>query len=129
MKHLLAVLLLLWAAPLFAQLETADVPLADPRAEAQARSLMAELRCLQCQNQSIADSNAPQATSMRAIVREQVAAGTPPNEIRGWFIERYGDWVSFAPPARPDTFLLWAAPLLALLGGGLIVWRLFRRKA
>lgn len=126
--RLLLAILLLWATPVLAQVEMRDVPLSDPRAEAQARRLMEELRCLQCQNQSIADSNAPQATSMRAIVREQIAEGERPEDVRRWFIERYGDWVSFAPPARPDTMPLWAAPILLLAIGALVVWRFFRRQ-
>lgn len=125
----LAILLLLLAAPAYAQLEMSDVPLEDPRAEAAARGLMAELRCLQCQNQSIADSNAGQATTMRAIVRQRIAAGDSPEQVRAFFIERYGDWVSFRPPPRPDTWLLWATPVLTLVVGGWIVIRLFRKRA
>lgn len=104
-----------------------DVPLADPGQEAAARRLMGELRCLTCQNQSIADSNAAQAQSMRMEVRERIAAGEEPEAVRAFFVERYGDWVSFAPPAREDTALLWAAPLLFLgLGAALLVRRIRR---
>lgn len=104
-----------------------DVPLADPAAEAKARAVMAELRCLTCQNQTIADSNAAQAQAMRVEVRERIAAGERPEAVRAFFIERYGDWVSFVPPAREDTALLWAAPLLFLLLGGALVLRRIRR--
>jgi cytochrome c-type biogenesis protein CcmH len=104
-----------------------DVPLADPSKEATAKSLMGELRCLTCQNQSIADSNAAQAQAMRVEVRERIAAGDSPQEVRDFFVERYGDWVSFVPPAREDTALLWAAPLLFLVLGALLVARRFRR--
>lgn len=121
--------LALLAAPLAAA--TVDpalgtTPLADPVAEARAMALMKELRCLTCQNQSIADSNAEQAEAMRALVRSEIAAGTAPEAIRTDLIARYGDWVSFRPPARPDTWFLWALPALALLLGGLVVRRLFR---
>ena len=95
--------------------------------EAKAKALMGELRCLTCQNQSIADSNAGQAQAMRVEVRERIAAGDSPDEVRAFFVERYGDWVSFVPPAREDTALLWAAPLLFLGLGGLLVARRFRR--
>ncbi len=88
--------------------------------------LMHELRCLTCQNQSIADSNAEQAEAMRALVRSRIAAGESPEAVRADLIARYGDWVSFRPPARPDTLALWAVPALALLVGGLVVRRLFR---
>jgi len=101
-------------------------PLPDPVAEARAMDLMHELRCLTCQNQSIAESSAPQAEAMRALVREKLLAGETPEAIRADLIGRYGDWVSFRPPARPDTWALWALPLLALGAGALIVRRLFR---
>lgn len=128
MTGALVALLLLWAAPAAAEpAPVAEVPLADPAAEARAKALMAELRCLTCQNQSIADSPSPQAQSMRVEVRERIAAGEDPEAVRAWFVERYGDWVSFVPPARADTVLLWAAPLLFLLLGGLLIARRIRR--
>jgi cytochrome c-type biogenesis protein CcmH len=104
-----------------------DVPLSNPRQEAAARQLMGELRCLTCQNQSIADSNAAQAQAMRMEVRERIAAGEAPDEVRDFFVERYGDWVSFVPPAREDTALLWAAPLLFLAVGAALLVRRIRR--
>ncbi len=104
-----------------------DVPLADPALEASARAVMAELRCLTCQNQTIADSNAGQAQAMRAEVRDRIAAGEEPEAVRAWFVERYGDWVSFVPPAREDTALLWAAPLLFLGVGVALMWKRYRR--
>lgn len=112
--------------PAVAQIDLDEKPLEDPAAEARARALMAELRCLTCQNQSIADSNAPQAQTMRVEVRERIAAGEKPEAIRRWFIERYGDWVSFSPPARGDTMLLWAAPLLFLAIGLVLLARRIR---
>lgn len=120
-------LLLLSAAPSMAQVPMADVPLASAVQEEQARQVMAELRCLTCQNQSIADSQAPQAESMRAEVRARIEAGDDPETVRLWFVERYGDWVSFVPPARSDTALLWAAPLLFMALGIAIFWRRYKR--
>ena len=128
MRALLVALLLLAGTPVLAEPPPPpDVPLADPAAEATAKALMGELRCLTCQNQSIADSNAGQAQAMRVEVRERIAAGDSPDEVRAFFVERYGDWVSFVPPAREDTALLWAAPLLFLVIGALLVARRFKR--
>ena len=97
----------------------ANRQLPDPRQEARARALMEELRCLVCQGQSIADSDAELAGDMRALVRERIAAGDSPRNIRAWLVERYGDWVSFKPPVEPLTWPLWAAPILLLAAG---VW-------
>jgi cytochrome c-type biogenesis protein CcmH len=99
----------------------ANRQLPDPRQEARAQALMQELRCLVCQGQSIADSDADLAGDMRALVRERIAAGDDPSAIRAWLIERYGDWVSFKPPVEPLTWPLWAAPVLLLAVGAWIV--------
>ncbi len=127
----LRIALLLALAPLGAtaaqEAQGLEAPLADARLEAEARALMHDLRCLQCQNQSIADSQAPQAEAMRKRVRERIAAGEDPDDVRAWFIERYGDWVTFTPPPGPQTALLWAAPLLLLGAGGWVAVRMFRR--
>ena len=96
----------------------ANRQLPDPRQEARAKALMEELRCLVCQGQSIADSDAELAGDMRALVRERIAAGEAPSAIRAWLVERYGDWVSYAPPVEPLTWPLWAAPILLLGAGG-----------
>jgi len=102
----------------------ANEQLPDPRQEAQAEALMEELRCLVCQGQSIADSNAELAGDMRAMVRQRIAAGEKPEAVRAWLIERYGNWVSYRPPVEPMTWPLWAAPLLLLLAGA---WLLRKR--
>lgn len=102
----------------------ANEQLPDPRQEAQAKALMEELRCLVCQGQSIADSDAELAGDMRALVRQRIAAGQPPDQVRNWLIERYGNWVSYRPPVEPVTWPLWAAPLLLLLAGA---WLLRKR--
>lgn len=98
----------------------------DPVQEAAARNLMAELRCLVCQGQSIADSDAPLAGDMRSDVRERIAAGERPAEIRQWLIDRYGNWVTYDPPIEADTIALYILPLLALIGGLFIVIRRLR---
>lgn len=96
--------------------------LADARQERQAVDLMETLRCIVCQGQSIADSDAEMAGDMRALVRQRIEAGERPEQIRQWLIDRYGNWVSYAPPVEPVTWPLWAAPLL-LLGAGLFLAR------
>jgi cytochrome c-type biogenesis protein CcmH len=130
---LLAVAPALVVTQALAQSTTPDAPyayrqLADARQEAKARALMDTLRCLVCQGQSIADSDATMAGDMRSLVRERVAAGEEPEAIRAWLVERYGDWVSYKPSATPLTWPLWAAPVL-LLGLGLWLARgRFRRR-
>ena len=133
MRALFLALLLLFAAPLAAEptlppAALADTPLPDAAQEAKAQALMHELRCLVCQNQSIADSHADMAGDMRALVRERIAAGESPDDVRAWLIKRYGDWVSFDPPKAGATLGLWLAPLLFLGVGLLLALRLFRRR-
>ncbi len=105
----------------------ADAPLADPAQEAEAQSLMYELRCLVCQSQSIADSDAEMAVDMRAVVRERIAAGESADDVRAYLIARYGEWVTFSPPKRGANLVLWTAPLLLLIAGGLVAAKLFRK--
>ncbi|WP_293941638.1 cytochrome c-type biogenesis protein [Sphingomonas sp.] len=107
----------------------ANEQLPDPHQEIQAQALMETLRCLVCQGQSIADSDADLAGSMRAMVRTRIAAGEKPAAIRVWLIQRYGNWVSFAPPVEPLTWPLWAAPLLLVLAGLWLVRNRFRTGA
>lgn len=103
--------------------------LPDPRQEAKAQALMQELRCLVCQGQSIADSDAELAGDMRDLVRRRIAAGEKPETIRAWLIERYGDWISYRPTAEPIAWPLWAAPILLLIfGGAMVAGRIRRRR-
>ncbi|MEH6662978.1 MAG: cytochrome c-type biogenesis protein [Parasphingorhabdus sp.] len=121
MNRFLALLMLCIAAPLAAQTGLPPAPYADrqlddPKQEAAARDLMEELRCLKCQSQSIADSNAPMAGDMRSQVREKIAAGETPEQVRTWLVERYGNWVSYNPPiSSAVTWPLWIAPIILLL--------------
>ncbi|MDY0959963.1 cytochrome c-type biogenesis protein [Sphingomonas sp. CFBP8993] len=105
-----------------------NTQLPDPHAEAQARALMGELRCVVCQGQSIADSDADMAADMRALVRQRIARGESPTAIRNWLIERYGDYVSYDPPLSGATALLWATPILLLALGAWIARSTFRRR-
>jgi cytochrome c-type biogenesis protein CcmH len=129
----LALLLLIAGVPAFAQSALPPSPYAytqleDPRQETEAKALMESLRCLVCQGQSIADSDADMAGDMRALVRQRIKAGERPEAIRRWLIERYGDWVSYRPPVEPLTWPLWAAPLLLLGIGALLARGRFRRR-
>ena len=129
----LVLIALAFAAPAFAQSSLppsryAYTQLEDPRQEAQARALMESLRCLVCQGQSIADSDADMAGDMRALVRERIAAGESPEAIRAWLIDRYGNWVSYKPPVEPLTWPLWAAPFLLIAAGAWIARGRFRRR-
>ena len=117
------------ADSLIAPAEYSYTQLRDPGQEAQAVDLMETLRCLVCQGQSIADSDAEMAGDMRAMVRRRIEAGEKPEAIRRWLVDRYGNWVTYDPPVEPVTWPLWAAPIL-LLGAGLYLARgRFRRKA
>ncbi|MET0179455.1 MAG: cytochrome c-type biogenesis protein [Novosphingobium sp.] len=99
----------------------------DPRQEAKALALMETLRCLKCQSQSIADSDAPMAGDMRHQVRSRIAAGEEPEAIRQWLIERYGDYVTYKVQLRPLTWPLFAAPVVFLALAALLLRRRFRR--
>jgi len=101
--------------------------LPDPDEEAQAKALMETLRCLVCQGQSIADSDADMAGEMRALVRQRIAAGERPAEVRKWLMQRYGDYVTYDPPLSAVTAPLWIAPLVLLGLGLLIARRVFKR--
>ncbi|MES2782034.1 MAG: cytochrome c-type biogenesis protein [Pseudomonadota bacterium] len=129
----LAPILLVLAAPVFAQGSgptpaLANRQLPDPAKEAEAMRLMHSLRCIQCQGQSIADSDAAMAGTMRAEVRQQIAAGEKPDAIRDWMIGRYGEWVSFEPDMKGAGLLLWIAPLLIFLASIWVARGLFRRR-
>jgi cytochrome c-type biogenesis protein CcmH len=124
---------LLFASPLFADSDLpaarwANEQLPDARQEAAAKALMEELRCLVCQGQSIADSDAEMAGDMRALVRQRIAAGEKPADVRAWLTDRYGDWVSYRPPVEPLTWPLWIAPLLMLGAGAWLLRKRFRRR-
>ncbi|MFM9978227.1 MAG: cytochrome c-type biogenesis protein [Sphingomonadaceae bacterium] len=110
------------AAPL------ANTQLADPEQEAKAKALMETVRCLTCQGQSIADSDAEMAGDMRSLIRKRIAAGEEPEAIRIWLIERYGGWVSYKPVVDPATVPLWIAPIVLLAIGFLLARGRFKRR-
>jgi len=102
--------------------------LADPALEARAREISQELRCVVCQNQSIDDSDAPLAADLRAIVRERLIAGDTNEEVMAYVVARYGNFVLLKPPVDVQTLLLWGAPLLVLIPGGLGLALYLRRR-
>ena len=134
MRRVMLISALLFAAPLSADdtmppAPYAYVQLEDPAQEAQATALMESLRCLQCQGQSIADSDAQIAGDMRNQVRLRIKAGEDPEAIRSWLIERYGDYVSYAPRISGLTWPLFAAPLVLLALAFALLRRRFTKAA
>ncbi len=95
----------------------------DPALEARAVALETELRCLVCQNQTLADSNAPLAVDLRNQIREKMRAGASDRDILDFMVERYGDFVLYRPPLKATTLLLWAGPLLLMALGLVLLYR------
>ena len=134
MKRFLALCLALLAGPLLAQSAVPPAPyaytqLADPAQEAEATALMLTLRCLKCQSQSIADSDAPMAGDMRHQVRVRIERGESPDQIRAWLVERYGDYVSYEPKVSATTWPLFAIPLLLFAIAALVLLRRLGRNS
>jgi cytochrome c-type biogenesis protein CcmH len=103
--------------------------LANPELQSRFERITKELRCLVCQNESIADSNVDLAADLRQEVREMLSAGKSDDAIFGFMTDRYGEFVRFAPPLSPKTALIWGAPFFMLLLGGAIVYRVARQRA
>jgi len=102
----------------------------DPALEKRVRELSSELRCLVCQNQTLADSNAPLALDLRNQVREQLKSGKSERDVIDFLVARYGDFVRYRPPLKASTVLLWVGPFLLLaVGLTLLIWRVRRRRA
>jgi cytochrome c-type biogenesis protein CcmH len=112
-------------APVLAQ----EAQLSDPKLEQRARDLSREIRCVVCQSQSVADSDADIARELRALIREQITAGKSNQDIRDYLVARYGDFVLLDPPFKASTYVLWIGPfaLLVLAGIGVVIF--FRRRA
>jgi cytochrome c-type biogenesis protein CcmH len=103
--------------------------LEDPALQSRFESIAKELRCLVCQNESIADSNAELAVDLRRQVREMLVAGKSDDAIFKFMTDRYGDFVRFAPPLGPKTFLIWGAPFIVLILGMGIIFRVVRQRS
>ena len=134
MRRLLLCAALMIAQPLLADSNLppaywSNRQLPDPKQEAEAQALMEQLRCLVCQGQSIADSDAELAGDMRDLVRRRIAAGDKPSAIRAWLIQRYGTWISYKPTTEVAAWPLWLAPLALLLIGAWLIRRRIKLKA
>jgi cytochrome c-type biogenesis protein CcmH len=134
MKQLALLIAIVAAQPLLANSNLppaywSNRELPNPQQEAQAQALMEQLRCLVCQGQSIADSDAELAGDMRDLVRRRIAAGEKPSVIRSWLIQRYGTWISYRPTDEPAAWPLWLAPLGLLLAGAWLIRRRISLKA
>ena len=103
--------------------------LQNPALQSRFERITKELRCLVCQNESIADSNVELAADLRRQVREMLVAGQSDAAIFGFMTDRYGEFVRFAPPWSPKSSLIWGAPFFVLLVGGLIVFRVARQRS
>jgi cytochrome c-type biogenesis protein CcmH len=133
-KRFLLIVALALASPAFGDSSLppaywANRQLPDANKEAEAQGLMEEIRCLVCQGQSIADSDAEIAGDMRDMVRRRIAAGEEPSAIRAWLIQRYGAWITFMPPSEPATWPLWLAPIALLIGGAAIARVRLKKRA
>ena len=126
MRRALAVLLFAFASAAFGQAEEIARP--DPAVESRLKALAEELRCLVCQNQTIADSNAPLAQDLRNQIRAQIAQGRTDDQIRAYMVERYGDFVLYRPPFKATTVFLWLGPFLLVAGGIGIFAAVVRRR-
>jgi cytochrome c-type biogenesis protein CcmH len=124
--RLLAILCMGWLTSVWA-VDT-EPPIQDPAVRAQYEALIREVRCLVCQNQTIADSNAPLAADLRREIREMMVNGASTEQVTEFLTARYGDFVLYRPPLGPTTWLLWAAPA-ALVGIGLLAFaRVLRQR-
>ena len=128
MRAVLVALLLSWSALALGQAEEVAKP--DPVVETRMKALAEELRCLVCQNQTIADSHAPLALDLRNQIRTQIAQGRSDSQIRDYMVERYGDFVLYRPPFKATTALLWVGPFaLIAIGAGIFFFMVRRRRA
>lgn len=107
--------------------DASSQPIDSIKLENRTREVASQLRCPVCQGLSINDSPSELALEMKALVRDQLAAGRSPDEVRGYFIEKYGEWVLLEPDPRGVNLLVYLLPVLAVAAGGLIVWRAVRR--
>jgi cytochrome c-type biogenesis protein CcmH len=130
MKTLILAVLLLASVGVAAQIQVNQEPLVFDTPEQQERfnSLTVELRCLVCQNQNLADSDAPLAHDLRDEIYKMMITGQSDDEIKTFLVERYGDFVLYRPPVKGNTMILWLAPALLLLGGAAVVGLNVRKR-
>lgn len=128
MRRLFVSLLFCFATATAFGADTAQPVADDPALEKRLNALSAELRCLVCQNQSLADSHAELAVDLKNQVREQMRAGKSDDEIKRYLTDRYGDFVLYNPPVKSTTWLLWAGPFVLLVAGVLILGRMLKSR-
>jgi cytochrome c-type biogenesis protein CcmH len=128
MRLTVLMLAVMLAAPVALGIDT-EGPLPDPEMQERFEKITNELRCLVCQNQTIADSNAELAQDLRAQTRRMLLEGATDDEVRTFMTERYGDFVLYRPPLSPKTWVLWFAPVLLLLGGAFAIFSIVRRRS
>jgi cytochrome c-type biogenesis protein CcmH len=126
---IMSVTLLLASGTLKATTTLEGFKFADPAGEQHFKDLISELRCLVCQNQSLADSDAELAHDLRAEVYEMVQAGKSDSEVVDFLVERYGDFVLYKPPLKPSTYLLWFGPFVLMIIAVLLLLRSVRRQS
>ena len=130
-KALIVILTLMVSFSVVAQVSEVPEPLVFANQQQQERfdKLTLELRCLVCQNQNLADSDAPLAHDLRREVHQMLMSGQTNEQIKQFLVERYGDFVLYRPPVQKNTYLLWLAPLLLLLAGGLILRSSIKKRS
>ena len=101
----------------------------DPVHTQRYKALVEEFRCLQCQNQNLADSNAPLAVDLRREIADMIRTGSSDDEIRGFLVQRYGDFVLYRPPVKPSTWFLWFGPVMLLLVSSVVVFMIVRKRS
>lgn len=127
-RLLIPLLLCLLLAPAQAQVQTEEQTSGDPVIEERLARLSHDLRCLQCQNQTLADSPAGLAADLRREIREQMKAGKSDKEIVAFLQARYGDFILYRPQVKPITYLLWFGPFVLLLAGLLVLFSYIKRR-
>jgi cytochrome c-type biogenesis protein CcmH len=130
-KFSIIVFLLVFSFSTFAQMSAPPEPLIFANQQQQERfdKLTQELRCLVCQNQNLADSDAPLAHDLRREVHQMVLAGQTDEQIKVFLVERYGEFVLYRPQVKKNTYILWLAPLILFLGGGLILRASIKKRS
>ena len=123
-----SILILLLISLLAPALAKEAKPVEDPQIEQRMQALTQQLRCLVCQNETLADSRADLAEDLRRQVREQMKAGKSDQEIIAFLTQRYGNFVLYKPPVQPTTYLLWFGPFVFLLGGTLLLYRYVKHR-
>lgn len=125
---LLTLCLLLGSGPARSGVTLESFKFDTPSEELHFKKLIEEIRCLVCQNQSLADSDAELAHDLRAEVYDMVQDGKSDAEIIDFLVARYGDFVLYNPPVKPATYLIWFGPFVLLLIAGILLWRAVRRQ-